>query len=212
MLRSTFPSSGGPAVDDRQILLYEASCLHRLREPRVRGLGLRDDEDAGGVLVETVDEPGAVRLAAPLLRAEEERVHEGAVPVPDRGVDDEAGRLVEDEEVLVLEEDRERDVLRTQLRLRRRGRREDGVDEIAGGDLRGGLRDGATVDGDEARADPLLDLRPGGLRKVGEVAEEDAVEALAVVAAIGGEVRRGRSASPLTPLQEPRRGCVRGRG
>ncbi len=90
-----------------------------------------------------MDEAGAVGLATPFLRVEEEGVDEGAVPVADGGVDDEARGLVEDEEVLVLEEDREGDVLRDQLRLRERGRREDGVDEVAGRDLRGGLRDGA---------------------------------------------------------------------
>ena len=136
----------------------------------------------------------------------EEGVDEGPVAVADGGVDDEARGLVEDEEVLVLEQDGERDLLRDELRLRRRGRREDDVDLVARRDLRGSLRRGAPVDGDEPRVDPLLDLRPRGLGEVRQVAEEDAVEALAGVAAVGAEGPAGepRGVAPPAPARAGR--------
>ena len=70
--------------------------------------------------------PGAIALAPP-----EQRVDERPVGVPRRRVDDEAGRLVDDEQVVVLVDDVDRD-LRLGDRLGRRGRRDDELQVGAG--------------------------------------------------------------------------------
>jgi hypothetical protein len=64
------------------------------------------------------------RLPCPALGAgaEEEGVPQGAVAMAGGGVGDEAGRLVDGEEMLVLVEDRERQLLRG-VDPPRRGRR-----------------------------------------------------------------------------------------
>ena len=95
-----------------------------LRQRLVRAVGLGDDHDAAGVLVEAVDD------ARPLDAADagkagaamvDQRVDQRAGPVAGAGMDDEAGRLVDDDQVVVLVEDVERDRLALRLgRLRLR--------------------------------------------------------------------------------------------
>ena len=116
------------------------------------------------------------------------------------------GRLVEDEDFGVFEEDRERNV------LRRRGR---AAEAGAAGRLTSisspvftfsevffGLLPPIET---RALCDPLLDLRARGLGQVVQVPEEDAVEALAGVAPVGAEspaaagARRSRAAAARAP-------------
>ncbi len=89
----------------------------------VRPIRFCHDKEAGGLLVQTVDHSGPLRLP---LRGErptatEQRVHESPAPVAGRGVDDHPRRLIDDEEILVLVDDADRNVLpdnRTLFHLR----------------------------------------------------------------------------------------------
>ena len=67
----------------------------------MRLLRARDDHQARRVAVEAVDDPGSVGVAAGDV-PREQAVHERAGRVSGRGMDDEACRLVDDDEVLVL--------------------------------------------------------------------------------------------------------------
>ena len=63
-----------------------------------------DDEQAGGVAVEPVDDPRPVLVAAGHV-VSEQAVHERPALVARPGMNDDAGRLVDDEQVLVLPDD-----------------------------------------------------------------------------------------------------------
>ena len=80
-------------------------------EALVGGVGLGDDQQAGGVLVEPVDDAGPPDPADPRQAGAamgDQRVDQRAVRMARRRMDDEAGRLVDDDQVLVLEDDVER--------------------------------------------------------------------------------------------------------
>src|SRR5919201_2772453 len=73
-----------------------ATHLPRLdlrRKPAMGLAGARDDHQPGGVLIESVDDPGAPRRAAAEQVAQ--RVDECGPALPRRGVDDEPGGLVD---------------------------------------------------------------------------------------------------------------------
>ena len=74
-------------------------------EPLVRLLRPRDDHQPGRVAVEAVHDPGPLRVAA---ARSSRRARRRACPLawPAPGMDDEPGRLVDDEQVLVLPRDR----------------------------------------------------------------------------------------------------------
>jgi hypothetical protein len=91
-----------------------------------RRLVLRDDHHAGRVLVQAMHDPRPqMRAVCPIVRvrveatSREQPVHERPVRVPTRWVNDEPRRLVEHEEVRVLEQHRER-----HRRIRQRRRQE----------------------------------------------------------------------------------------
>ena len=80
----------------------------------MRGVGLGDDQQAGGVLVEPVDDarppdPADARRLSPQWAISALT----SVPSawPGGGMDDEPGRLVDHDQMLVLEDDVERQVL-----------------------------------------------------------------------------------------------------
>ena len=80
----------------------------------MRRVGLGDDHQPGGVLVEPVDDARPLHPADARQRRAamaDQRIDQRAVGMARRGMDDEAGGLVDDDEVLVLEHDVERDVL-----------------------------------------------------------------------------------------------------
>ncbi len=104
----------GDSVGDAEVEFFHGASGELCGEGLVGGVGFGDDEAAGGVFVEAVDDAGsfdaadAGELAAAVV---EEGVDEGAIGVSGGGVDDDAGVFVEDEEVFVFEEDVEGDVL-----------------------------------------------------------------------------------------------------
>ena len=85
------------------------------RQGLVRGLGLGNDHQAAGIFVETVDN---ARPADPADAGEapaamsEQSFDEGAVEVSGGGVHNHAGRLVDDDQMGILETDIEIDLLR----------------------------------------------------------------------------------------------------
>jgi len=136
-------------------------------------LAAGDDEQAGGLLVQTVDDTWAAAVAAAQATAHE-TLHEGAVLVARRGVDDDAGRLVDDEDPVVLVDDAHGHVLGDErgrlLRRRRPGHRLAGAHDVplarrppvhesrAGGDeaRRGAARHFGARGEDDVEAAPCL--------------------------------------------------------
>ncbi len=165
------------AGHDGQVGLLHVARPERLLEPAA-GLGVfGDDEDAGGVLVEAVDDAGA---AVVLLGQEaflvmvDEGVDEGSMGAVVGGVDDQAGRLVDDHDVVVLEEDFEGDVFAEDFR-RGAGRPGDG-DAVASAEPFG-RAGGAAVDGDQPGAHAALQV---GARHLGEGCAQEHVQPLTV--------------------------------
>ena len=85
----------------------------------VRLLRAGDDEQAGRVAVEAVHDPGPVVVVSSLGAVLEQPLDERARPRRPGRMDDEPGRLVDDEQVLVLPDDR--DVERLRLAAARLG-------------------------------------------------------------------------------------------
>ncbi len=134
------------------------------RQTSVRRVGLGDDHDAGGLLVQAVHQP------RPLLPADrgdraafgsevmEQRVDERAAPVAGRGMNDQPRRLIEHQEVGVFMEDLKGNGLRVQFqRFRTRNLQHD---RVAGLDFVARFDDPA-IDADAAVFDQPLKGGPG---------------------------------------------------
>ena len=105
-----------PAADEREVLRSSARRRDERRCRRaVRLLRAGDDEQARRVAVEPVDDPGPLGLRRRAAPCASSAVDERPVAVPGAGMDDDARRLVDDEQVLVLVGD-----ARGRRRLRRR--------------------------------------------------------------------------------------------
>ena len=89
----------------------------------VRGIAFRRHHHAGRVLVQTMDDPRThhpANAGQAVAAMGDQRVDEGAVGLAGAGMDHHAGRLVEDDDVVVLEHDIQRDVLGLRYRLAHR--------------------------------------------------------------------------------------------
>ena len=135
------------------------------RETLVGGVGLGDHDDAGGVLVDPVDDARAGDAAdagEARARVVQQGVDEGAAFAPRRRVDRHAGRLVDHDQVLVLEEHAERDGLGLWLG----GDRRRDLDAVAAGlGLGGGVGDDRAVAAHPALGKQGLDAGPRELRR-----------------------------------------------
>ena len=99
-----------------------------LGQPGVRPLVLRDDQNARRVLVDAVDEPGSHVPALKqrqILEVVRERVDERSRVVAVPRMYDHAGRLVDDDQVVVLVADVERNVLGDDFQFAQRVRHYD---------------------------------------------------------------------------------------
>ncbi len=176
------------AVAERDVRLLDRAALPLRLEGGERRLGPRDDEAPRGLPVEPVNEPEP-RQRGPRAEPVQERVHHRRVRRAARRVDDHPGRLVEDDEVPVLVEDRQREVLRDRPgRLRRRHL---DLERVPGAQPHRGLRRPAR-DARVARLDEPLHARA---REVGGEPRERDVEARA--GELGGTVYERRR-GPLT--------------
>lgn len=149
---------------------------------------LGDDDAAGGVFVEAMDDAGAgfTADAGEVVAVMEEGVDEGAVGVAGGGVDDEAGGFVDDEDVAVLIEDFDGDVLGDDFDGGGVGDGEG--DEVAGADDGAGLG-GFGVEAAVVGFDEVLEAGAGVL---GEAGVEEAVEAFSgVLGLVSGELEIG---------------------
>jgi len=121
--------------------------------------------------------------AGQILDMREDSIDERAVPIAGGGMDDEADRLVDDEEILVLVNDVERNRRRLGLRLggcRRRHAHDDGLAAL---EFHGRLNQRALAGLDAPLGDQPLEARA---RQIRDQARQRLVEPLA------GELRRDR--------------------
>ncbi len=170
-------------------------------ERAVRLVGLGDHEQPGGVAVETMHDPRAPRLAAIGADVRESlRERPGAVAAS--RVHDDAGRLVDDQQVLVLVGDRER---RGRSFRGRRGVRGLDLDPLAGAH-RVALRPRPPVDQHAARVDQALGAGAGAERlseervqaRPGRVLRDLELDPHDVTRVAGGPRARTRARSPRT--------------
>jgi hypothetical protein len=117
---------------------------------------------------------------------EEQGVDQSPVGMRPGGMGHQAGRLVESQQPVVLEQDRERDVLRRRGRVRMGAGQEDlHLGAQAGARRRPRHRD--PVEADQPGADPPLDPGAGHARDAREALRHEAVEPLVRVGAAGPE-------------------------
>jgi hypothetical protein len=131
-----------------------------------------DHQEPARVAVQAMDDPGPLDAGDPAPRRPvavcQQGVDEGAVGMARRGVDHEPGRLVEDEQVVVLVDDRQRDL----------GRRSEFERDRLGNvetQLRAGAHDAVRAQrlaggGQAPVRDELLDVAPRQARGVRDVA------------------------------------------
>ena len=160
----------------------------------VRAVVLGRHHQPGGVLVEPVHDaraptpPMPERLGAAMG---DQRVDQRAGLVAGGGMHHQALRLVDDDDVVVLKDDIERDILA--LGLGGDGLRHVDCDRIAGGDMISGVADGGAFDGDGTGEDQRLQPRA---RQFGPAQHrEHAVEPARTLVAGDGDLQ------PLTAIR-----------
>src|SRR5579863_8503877 len=116
------------APDESEIFAFQPSAA-MIGEERGKTLmsrvALGDDEEAGGVLVEPVHNAGPLDTAdagEAVAAMGDEGVNQGALGVAGGGMDHQAGGLIKNQEMVVLEDDIERNVFAAQRRGFRRRR------------------------------------------------------------------------------------------
>ncbi len=104
---------GELAETDREIGLFDLAPTKVEAERLVGSIILRHHHETGGVFVEPVDDPGSGDPADPaeVLAVVEEGVDERTAGIARRRVDDEIRGLVDDQKIFVFEDDRQRDLL-----------------------------------------------------------------------------------------------------
>ena len=112
------------APHERLVAPLERVTADEVAQATVRLFASRHDQQAGRVAVDAVDDPRPVRHLAS-GDAPEEPVHERPRRMPGRRMHHDPGRLVHDEQVLVLVRDPERELLGLELARVRVRRLED---------------------------------------------------------------------------------------
>ena len=143
------------APGEGEIFAHErafAAVIGELRaQPLMRAVVLGDDQKAGGVLVEPVHDARPLHAADAGERVaamRDQRVDQCAGRMPGRRMHHEAARLVDDDEIVVLVDDIERDIFALRLRIVRR--RHVDHDRVGGVDAVFGIADGPPADRDRA--------------------------------------------------------------
>jgi hypothetical protein len=97
------PALGGrPAVYEREVLAGDLTSAHQAAKGRVRFLRLRHHKQSRGVAIEPVDDPGPLRVRA-ARRPARQRPGESRTAVTRGRMDHHPRRLVDHQQVLVLE-------------------------------------------------------------------------------------------------------------
>jgi hypothetical protein len=91
-----------PAADEGHVLTNELATPHEVLQSSVRLPGAGDDEQAGRVAVEPVDDAWALGLLATCDRVREQAVHQCAAGMTGRGMNDDAGGLVDHDQMVVF--------------------------------------------------------------------------------------------------------------
>ena len=94
----------GDPFDEREVAPLDLTPANRLLKSLVCRVGARDDEQAGRVAVEAVDDSRPILVTAGRIEGEQP-VDERACVVARTGMNHDAGGLVDDEQVLVLPRD-----------------------------------------------------------------------------------------------------------
>ena len=186
------PALGARRPDNEgEIAPLEAATADEVLQTAVRLGRPRDDDEAGGVAVEAVDDAGALELAA-RNAVREQALHERPPSQARRRMHDDSGRLVDDEQVLVLVGDAKAQLLRLEGFGGRRAAVE--LDRLAAGKSEA-LGAATAVDADRAAREETLGL---GARSDLWQRGQEAVEALAggLVRNRAAERRFGRAGAP----------------
>jgi len=154
------------ALGHREIEFFHRAALGKLGDQRlVGGVGLGHNQTTGSVLVQTMNNARALDSAdagKPALAMMQQRVDQRAIGISRRGMHHHAVRLVDHDEVVILEMNFQRVFLRRVDQRHGLGQR-DG-DEIAGFHRISRLG-GMAVDDDELLADERLDARAREIRQ-----------------------------------------------
>jgi len=175
---------GRVAVDQRDVATPDRMCYECTDRLAVGFVALGDGEDTRGSPVETMDDPRTQRTLDEAERDPEptEGVDQRAGGPAVAGSDRHAGGLVDEGEVRVLAEDRDRDGLGQELGPRRGAEDDDHLSDREAG--RAGA-DGAAVQTDAAGGDEAADLGDGD----GEPLGDDDIEAPAAAVHLDAEGR-----------------------
>ena len=146
-----------PSIHNGQVVLLAGLARHRLLQRGVHCRRLCDKDDSRRELVEPSDERRPPRHR-PCPTVPEQRVHERAADVRVGRMHDDACRLVQGEQVIVLVKNVQSDVLGPHGRRQRVSRQKD-CEQVAGGDARGAAPSHTPVHGQAPAFDPGLDAR-----------------------------------------------------
>ena len=116
-----------PSADDRAIAPIDTVVVELAGQTLMRAIGLGGDHQPAGILVDPVDDPrprDAADARQAALAMVEQSVDQCAVEIARRWVDDEAGGLVDNDQMFVFVSDDEGDILRLVVRQRRVGHRD----------------------------------------------------------------------------------------
>jgi hypothetical protein len=177
--------AGEVAADEGEVDLRHRPAGKLAGEMGVGEVVLCDDQAAAGVLVQAMDDAGALLAAdgAEGAAMGQQGMDERMAGVASGGMDDEAGGLVEDEEVRVFVEDIERDIL---------GLQEGGLGGGLGDSHESAVADGVagfggfSGEGDVALFDEGLEARAGEVR---QHAGKESVQPISRGARINQELR-----------------------
>jgi len=184
------------ALRERDVFAFHCSRLQLPHEIGLRNRGFCDDQKAARILIESMNNAGA-RKRRELRRVMKERVQQRPVAVAAARVDDQARRLIDDENGVILVHDGKRDRLRHVRGGKRILRRLD-HNPLAARQPPFALRDRA-IEGDASRIDPVLEPTAGMLRNQ---PREGLVEAQPSEVGRDGNFERSPDASTA-------KGCVR---
>jgi len=165
------------SLHEGEVELLDAALLQLSREVGVSAVVLGDEEEAGGVLVESMDDsrPEYAADAGKIGAVGQESVDEGMSSMAGRGMHGQARGLIDDEEVLVLVDDVKGHGFR--LDVERPRRRDAHVDDVvASQEVR--WADGASVNRDKRFVDEASGV---GAREAGAALGNEGIETLPFV-------------------------------